>query len=140
MDRNNLFAGTWDLVPELCLYQDGVPPRFGTYAISVMDERADFTLAWTDREGKSHELRYGGPVDGSVIPHRGGPVTEMSFSRVDALTLDSAAYAEGREVAWARRCASADGQLLSVLSVSRHHHDDVEARNFQVWRRRNGAG
>ena len=138
VDRDNLFAGRWELISELCQYQEGAPPLHCTYEISVANEKADFTLAWTDKDGKSHAMKYGGPTDGSVIPFKAGHVSEMSFSKADAHTLDSSSYSEGREVSYARRKASTDGALLSVQMVTRHNGDS-STRNFQIFRRLNSA-
>ena len=138
VDAKNLFSGNWQLVPELCQYQDGAPPTASTYEISITGEIATFILNWTDKDGKSHCVTYGGPTDGSVIPYKAGQITEMSFSRVDAITLDSSSYSQGREVGYARRKASSDGKLLSVQQVHRHN-GDASTRNFQVYRRLNSA-
>lgn len=133
-DSSDAFTGTWQLVPELCHYQDGTPPLAATYAIALKDGIASFTLGWTDSHGKSHQISYGGPADASVIPFRGGHVNEMSFNRVDDHILESSSYSDGREVAYSRRLASADGTLLSVMLVNRHD-GDIATRNFQVYRR-----
>ncbi len=138
VDATNLFDGQWQLVPELCQYQDGSPPAFCLYEISIVGERANFSLTWTDKENKTHSLHYGGPTDGTVVPYKGGHITEMSFSSVDGDTLDSSSYSHGREVNYTRRKASTDGALLSVQMVTRHN-GDASTRNFQIFRRLNNG-
>ncbi len=138
VDHDNLFVGRWALIPELCQYQDGTPPPHCVYEIAMQSDCADITLHWTDKDGKSHSLKYGGPADGSVVPFKSGHVSEMSFSKQDAHTLDSSSYAEGREVNYARRKASSDGELLSVQIVTRHN-GDAATRNFQIFRRLNSV-
>lgn len=134
VDHSNLFAGHWLLIPELCQYQEGGPPLACNYEIAVNGEKAQFSLSWTDKDGKPHSIHYGGPTDGSVIPFKGGHISEMSFSKVDPNTLDSSSYAYGREVNYARRRVSADGSLLTVQQIIRHN-GDASTRNFQVFRR-----
>jgi hypothetical protein len=134
IDPDNLFAGRWELIPELCQYQEGHVPPSCTYSISLQDGHADFDLSWTDKDGKDHHVRFGGPVDGSIVPHKAGHISELSVSRVDERTLDSSAYADGHEVSYSRRSASADGALLSVQLVTGHADAD-STRNFQVYRR-----
>jgi hypothetical protein len=127
-------TGTWELIPELCQYQEGHPPPSCTYTIAVDGGQAAFDLEWTDKEGRAHHVRYGGPTDGTIVPHKAGHITEMSVSRVDDLTLDSSAYADGHEVSYSRRSASPDGKLLSIQLVTRHA-DANSIRNFQVYRK-----
>ncbi len=134
VDHDNLFSGHWKLIPELCQYQEGAPPASCIYKIAHNGDTADFALSWSDKDGKIHNVSYGGPTDGSVIPFKGGHVNEMSFSRVDANTLDSSAYSQGREVSYSRRKASPDGLLLSVQLVQRRN-GNASTRNFQVFRR-----
>ncbi|MFQ5622265.1 MAG: hypothetical protein ACE5FS_02610 [Paracoccaceae bacterium] len=129
------FVGAWDLVPELCQYQDGLPPQSGTYDISLNGEVAEFRLSWIDHDARPHELEFAGPVDGSVRPVNGVPSNEVSFNRVDERTLDSSAYHDGREITYERHRASDDGSLMVVVQVHRHP-EGPSTRNFQVYRRR----
>lgn len=132
-DTSNKFIGTWQLVPELCQYQDGHPPLSGTYKITENGEDVSMELDWTDEHEKDHHLAYGGPMDGTVIQIKGGKL-EASYTRIDELRLDSASYYDGRETAYAHRKASEDGQLMVVLMVH-HHKEERSTRNFQVYRR-----
>lgn len=128
------FLGEWMLVPELCQYEEGHPPKSGTYNIELKDDVVTLDLTWTDDKDKTHHLNYGGPVDGSVHPHNGNKF-EMSYTRVDDLRLDSSTYHNGFEAMYAHRKASDDGKLMVVLMVQ-NHQDEGSTRNFQVYRRR----
>ena len=132
-DDQNHFAGTWQLIPELCQYQDGQPPRDCTYAITTRDQDVTCTLSWTDEHEKAHDLSYGGPMDGTVIALKGNKL-EASFTRIDAYRLDSSSYFDGRETAYAHRKVSQDHSLMVVLMVH-HHKEDRSTRNFQIYRR-----
>lgn len=133
--KKNSFIGAWDLVPELCQYQDGVPPRSGAYDISLKDGAVHFDMSWTDHDDHSHSLAFGGPSDGTVQTLNGAPAHELSISKVDEFTIDSSAYADGRETQYARRQVSKDGALMTVVQVHRHP-EGPSTRNFQVYRRR----
>ncbi len=127
------FLGSWTLIPELCQYQDGYPPKSGRYEIDLKDGEAKFDIVWTDEKGKDHEIKYGGPVDGTVNALNGGKI-EVSFTRVDQLRLDSSTYSGGFEASHVHRKASEDGKLMIVVTT--HNHDTESAtRNFQVYRK-----
>lgn len=127
------FIGTWQLIPELCQYQDGHPPKTGTYAIRCDDTDVHMDVTWVDDRDKCHEMSYGGPMDGTVVALRGGKL-EASYTRIDRSRLDSSAYFNGRETSYAHRKASRDGDLMVVMIVH-HHKDERSTRNFQVYRR-----
>lgn len=131
------YVGTWDLVPEVCVYDEGAPPQEATYRIDEGAGRVSIRLSW--RPSASAEVlstEFAGPVDGDVRPFSAAPgVTGISFTRVDDLTLDTAAWNDGILVSSARRAASADGDLLVVVQSS-PRPDGGAARIFQVYRRR----
>ena len=142
MAHDDPYLGTWVLVPELSLYEAGRPPASGCYTIA---ETAPGVLAlhvrWQlEPGGPTHETGFGGRADGSssALPASTGGSGDgpdaLTLTRVDARTLDSAALAQGRVLASARRVASRDGALLAVVQ------EQVDAagrrtRNFQVYRR-----
>lgn len=132
-DDPDLFLGHWHLIPELCQYQDGHPPKSGAYVISTDGADVNFVIDWTDEHGKEHHLSHGGAMDGSVIALADGRI-EVSYTRIDQLRLDSASYFDGRETSYVHRKASLDGALMVVLTVH-HHKDERSTRNFQVYRR-----
>lgn len=136
------YLGTWELVPELSLYEAATPPASGQYTIA---ESAPGVLTlhvrWqTEPDGPVREVTFGGKADG--IPH---PVPTLpdapthgpdahTLTRVDAHTLDSTALAGGVVIASARRVASKDGALLAVVQ-EQTDATGRRTRNFQVYRR-----
>lgn len=140
MAKRPFYVGHWELIPELSLYQAGTPPARGAYSIDrAEDGSLTLRVSWrasTDAEPQS--VAFGGFPDGSPQPiaatHGAAAPDSFSLTHVDDFTLDSAAMAGSRVVAYARRVASADGTLLVAVQEM-----DSEAgsrvRNFQVYRR-----
>lgn len=145
MPDGDRFLGTWTLVPELSLYETGTPPASGTYTIAEPTAgRLALHVAWrAGGDGPLRETRFGGPGDGAPQPlplppdaaaRPAGAPDAFTLTRVDAHTLDSAALAGGRVIAFARRVASHDGALLAV--VQEHTGaDGRRTRDFQLYRR-----
>lgn len=137
--NKDLYLGIWELIPELCLYEFGSSPESGSYRIELDGERVRITIDWCMGAGAvPQSTGFGGPIDGSSQPlsaaaPAAGP-DSFSITRIDARTLDSAAFRAGEPVAYARRVASADGRLLAVVQQARDP-DGERYRNFQVYRR-----
>ena len=129
-----LYTGTWILVPELCVYQEGQPPTRGVYTIAQRDGAVAISIDWTALEGGSHTIAFGGPIDGSPQSIHGQPGAALSITAISAQILDSTVRASSRVLAYARRCASDDGQLLSTVQEG-HRDDGSTYRNFQVYQR-----
>ena len=128
------YLGTWELVPELSLYQSGEPPRSGRYALESEGDALAVHIDWVDAQGEPGEASYGGPTDGSEIELDAPGAPRLTLQRVDDATLDSAVFVDGEQIAWARRRASTDGSLLSVVQ-SGTDAEGTAFRNFQVYRR-----
>ncbi len=134
----DLYLGTWQLVPELSLYAQGEPPAVGVYVLSGEGDRVQAAIRWRmpgDEDWRS--TGFSGAVDDSrqaLEPAAPGAPDAFSLRRVDARTLDSAAWAGETRLAWARRRASADGALLAVVQEGLLP-DGGSFRNFQVYRR-----
>jgi hypothetical protein len=129
------YTGVWELIPELCVYEENDPPRSGLYTIERIADRVRMSIVWETLEGQSHSIEFGGAIDGSKQPVGNNPVSEVSFLHVDAATLDSSVFSSDTRMAYARRRASADGTLLATVQESRRP-DGSTYRNFQVYRRR----
>jgi hypothetical protein len=132
------YIGNWRLIPELCLYESGEIPRSGTYLIRGREGVIDVNIAWTDASGDDLQASYGGPADGSRQAIEAPGLTHHSLVHIDDGTLDSFAYDGDEVVMWARRRASTDGSLLSVVMMIRAALGEA-ARNFQVYRRSDPA-
>lgn len=130
------------------MYAAGSPPLSGTYTIlEPTPGQLRLHVSWQSEPGVAiKSMEFGGPSDGtaSALPLPAGvtePVAGMpdalTLTRVDEATLDSAALSAGQIVAYARRIASADGQLLAVVQET-VFDGGQRARNFQVYRRTAG--
>jgi hypothetical protein len=141
MDETDAFLGSWELVPELSLYEVGPTPASGRYEIAAVGaDELELSIGWTlEAGGPEHSTTFGGPPDGRAVPLAGaaeaGPGPDaFTLTRVDRRTLDSAALRAGTVVAFARRVASHDGRLLAVVQEGQRP-DGTRFRNFQVYRR-----
>lgn len=128
------YEGTWALVPELCIYEQGEPPPDGRYVLRRDGDRVEATIGWTGPDGTAQQTAFGGPVDGSRQPVDGPGVTHLTITHVDGATLDSAAYAGDELLMYARRRAS--GDLLTTVQTM--HVGGAHHSNFQVYRRVDG--
>ena len=131
----DLYLGSWELIPELCIYEEGQPPLSGRYEIQQSDGQVQISIAWRAKDGADHHTTFGSPNDGTRTPIEAPGVTHLSITRVSASVLDSGAFDHERIVSDARRCTSPDGQLLSTVQIG-FRPDGTSFRNFQVYRRR----
>jgi hypothetical protein len=140
MPDSDLFLGTWQLIPELSLYEFGPLPASCTYEISEHGGRLHVRMQWTmSADGLESQTEFAGPGDGTrqPVPDSGAPLPEpisFSLTRVDVRTLESRAFRGDHEFAFARRVASADGELLAIVQEG-HSPEGGRFRNFQVYRR-----
>lgn len=126
--------GTWQLIPELSFYEEGGPPKTAVYKIRVTDAEAQFILSWTQQDDKEVSMQFGGIADGTPRDVEYPKGAQASYSIIDQQTLDSTMYINGVEMAYARRVASNDGKLLSVLQ-SNMQPDGTKIRITQVYRK-----
>lgn len=125
------YVGSWELIPELCIYERGEPPLDARYRIAVTGDATTVSIQWTDRAGNENDLEFGGPADGSRLATDAPGATHVTITRVDERTLDSAVYNGSELLMYARRRALED--LLSTVQTV--HSDGGHFSNFQVYRR-----
>lgn len=125
--------GSWQLIPELCIYQSGNVPASGLYAIEREGNTVQFRIDWVDADGTAHDAAFGGRADGSRQPVAEGSPAEFAIER-NGDALDSSVYLAGEQIAWARRQVSADGSLLSTVQRGMDAEGGTYL-NFQVYRR-----
>ena len=134
--NKDLFLGTWELIPELSIYQKGDRPASGVYEISKAGNFYHFKVRWkATPESAEQTIQFSGPSDGSkqsFSPVAPGAPDGFRMEKVDELTLDSWGYVGETEVSYARRIASQDGSLLSVVQEV-ELPDGSLFRNFQVY-------
>ncbi len=131
------YVGTWILVPELCIYEEGNPPLSGVYRIAQIDDVVQISIDWQAQDGSKHQIQFQAPDSGVRQPGKSG-APDLSITRVSPLILDSRAYVGDDEVAYAHRRASDDGRLLATVQVGRRP-DGTSFRNFQVYRRQDAG-
>jgi hypothetical protein len=134
MAKRPAYAGTWLLLPELCLYDEGDPPTSGVYTIAWSPSRIDISIAWQATDGQRHSISFGGPSDGTRQPTGNDVPSHLSVTHIDTSTLDSSAFDGAAEIAYARRRVSRDGRLLATVQTGLGR-DGTRFRNFQVYER-----
>jgi hypothetical protein len=132
--QGDKYLGRWALIPELSLYEEGEPPNSGIYELVASGDGIQVSIEWVAADGSSHATAFAGPCDGSRQELSQPGVTHFAITRVDERTLDSSAFRDGAEIAYARRRASSDGDLLATVQEGRRP-DGTTFRNFQVYRR-----
>lgn len=113
------FLGLWVLDPESCQYEQGDPPRSGSYRIEeTPDGRLAFHMEWVDAEGEAHKASFTGRPDGEPEPFAGGELADaMSVTPVSARELNSAAYMKGRELMVASRQLDDTGGAMRLIQA-----------------------
>lgn len=133
-ERKDGYLGAWILVPELCFYEEGTPPASGIYRISQHEDVVRVAVDWEAIDGSKHHVEFQAPDSGVKQSSSAPGTSHFSITRVSPLVLDSRAYVDDVEVAYARRHASHDGLLLTTVQVGRRPNG-TSFRNFQVYRR-----
>jgi hypothetical protein len=114
------FLGTWVLEPDSCVYEQGEPPRAGTYRIEERDGTLFFQIEWTDADGACHRVEFSGKPDGQPVPFNGGDLADaMSVQAVSARELRSSAYREGKELMVAQRQLDGTKMAMRVVQLVR---------------------
>ncbi|MCA9670187.1 MAG: hypothetical protein KC503_31550 [Myxococcales bacterium] len=115
------FIGTWVLIPESCQYEQGPPPRSGTYRIEASDDdQLDFFMDWIDHEGSARSASFGGKADGSRVPFPGGELADaFSIEPVSPRELNSRAFYRGVERMVAQRQLDEHGVAMRVTQLVR---------------------
>lgn len=129
------FLGTWQLIPESCIYEQGDSPKEGTYRIEEGDGGLVFHMMWTDSAGEEHSFSFTGIADGEQRPFSGGELADaLSVTAVSETELNSAAYKAGKELMLATRTLVGDGFYLDVRQMVRLP-DLTEPTNFARYKR-----
>jgi hypothetical protein len=129
----DLYFGTWELIPELSLYESGPLPTSCTYTVEERGEAVHVTMTWRfEADGPESRTEFGGPSDGTRHVLDGG--VTFSVTRIGERTLDSHAFRGDDIVAYARRTVSADGALMAIVQEG-ERPGGGRFRNFQVYRR-----
>jgi hypothetical protein len=112
------FLGTWALLAEASVYEQGDPPRSGTYTLSKDGDALHFAVAWTDNAGQARTVEFSMVPDGLRRPLEDPAASSGSLTFVDAQTLDSSVFQGDVLVAHARRTLEEDRQRMKVVQSS----------------------
>lgn len=133
--RYRSFIGTWTLIPESCQYEQGDPPRDGTYRIAQEGARLRFTIDWTDASDNAQQVTFAGVPDGVPAPFDGGALADaLCVTVVSPRELNSSALYRGKERMVAQRQLDATEQAMRVVQVVRLSDGKSEV-NVSVYRR-----
>ncbi len=110
--------GKWQLIPELSFYQQGEAPQSCEYHIEINNGEANFVLSWVAADGQASSIEIGGAADDKPrdVPFPEG--AQASYTMLGDAVLESRMFIGGKELAYAKRVVSDDGQLMSVLQVN----------------------
>lgn len=109
------FIGHWVMDPGQNLYEQGEPPRSGSYTIRQDEDQLHFTMKWESHEGEALEMSFAGVPDGSLQPYNGGALADhLSLSAPSPFELNSSAYLNGVELMIAERQLAADQQSMVI--------------------------
>ena len=86
--QSDRYVGTWILVPELCLYEEGEPPLLGRYKIEQQSNEVQISVWWKSKDGTELETEFGGSNDGTKIPADYPGVSHLSITRISEFILD----------------------------------------------------
>ena len=113
------FLGLWVLDPDSCQYEQGDPPRAGSYRIEeTPDGRLTFHMEWVDAAGEEHKASFTGTPNGEPEPFAGGELADaMSVTPVSARELNSAAYYKGQERMIASRQLDDTGGAMRLIQA-----------------------
>jgi hypothetical protein len=138
-----LFLGTWTLIPELCIYEAGSVPASCDYTISEDSNGFHFQVRWqVEAAGVFLKTSFAGVPDGyprpllqesTAVPPA---LTTLALTCPKENTLASMLFDQGILISSARRTASYDGTLLTVIQ---EHFDKrgSATKNIQIYRRKN---
>jgi len=131
------FLGEWILIPESCRYEQGDPPREGTYRIQEAEGgELEFEIAWIDAEGERHAVSFSGRPDGQAVPFAGGELADaLAVSAVSARELTTRACWRGKERMVAQRQLDDSGLAMRVTQLVRFD-DGTTLANVSIYRRR----
>jgi len=129
------FLGTWILIPDSCDYQQGAPPRSGSYRIALDGDRLSFHVEWIDAAGEQQRATFSALPNGGKEPFAGGELADaLEVRAVSERELNSYAYWQGRECMVAQRQLDDSGAAMRITQVVRFP-DGTQLANVSVYRK-----
>ncbi len=129
------FLGKWILDVASCIYEQGDPPKSGTYEITKHGEKISFRMQWVDAENEAYDMTFSGVPDGEPTPFAGGDLADaLSITAVSKDRLNTSAYMKGVELMIATRTLSEDGASMRITQTVRLP-DGTEPTNTSTYHR-----
>ncbi|MEP3275468.1 MAG: hypothetical protein ABJN26_19855 [Stappiaceae bacterium] len=129
------FLGTWIMDPDESEYDQGDPPKSGTYRIEDESGLLIFSMNWIDAEGVSHSESFSGIPNGKPVRLReSGLVDELVLYFEKPTKLVSEARRNGLTIMKATRELSDDGASMTVDQTV-HVLDEQTFVNTSIYHR-----
>jgi hypothetical protein len=112
------FLGRWVLDAASCIYEQGEPPKAGSYHIEKKGEELVFHMNWIGADGEAHDMSFCGKPDGVPVPFDGGPLADaLCITAKSERELNSTACRDGIELMVATRTLSDDGVAMEIVQT-----------------------
>lgn len=129
------FLGHWELDPASCKYEQGDPPKAGSYTIQEAGDDLVFDMAWTDQAGQSHTASFSGTPDGKAVPFEGTDLVDSFVVTAESRSeLNSSAFLKEEKLMHASRTLIDDETMRIVQTV--YLPDGSAPSNRSVYYRR----
>lgn len=129
------FVGTWLLIPETCVYQQGPAPRAGRTTIEARDGALVVTMEWTAADGTLHRAELIGKPDGVAVPFAGGgAIDALAITAVSPRELRAVGTWRGERRMVSQRQLDTTGQAMRVTQVV-WFPDGTQLADVAVYRR-----
>lgn len=131
------FLGQWILDVDLCDYEQGEPPKSGSYRIEQKGDALVFHMSWVDAVDELNNMSFQGKPDGVPEPFDGGPLADaLSITSPSEHRLDSFAFRDGEILMVATRRLSEDG-LTMTIEQTVNLPDGTSPSNRSIYRKAN---
>ncbi|GIQ69603.1 hypothetical protein XYCOK13_24270 [Xylanibacillus composti] len=129
------FLGEWTLVPHLCSYEVGQPPKQGLYRIEWSNDLLVCSLSWVSTDNTKHQTTYLTKPDGVARPYTTSDLADTILTRLsDDHTLDTAVMKADIVVSFARRIL-AENQTQMTITQSGFTPEGKGFANHSVYHR-----
>ena len=118
MTQHQHFLGKWILDTTSCEYEQGEPPKSGSYRIIEEGAELVFFMDWVDAEGESHSMSFRGVPDGRKAPFNGGELADaLAIECPNEHELNSSAFRQGLELMTAKRYLTDNFQRMEIVQM-----------------------
>lgn len=112
------FLGTWLLIPQTCVYQQGPAPLAGRTTIAARDGALVIAMTWTAADGFEHRAELVARPDGVAAAFVGGDAIDaLALAVVSPRELRATGTWRGARRMVSQRQLDATGQAMRVTQV-----------------------